>query len=1232
MHTIGLIRAYGGVKLCKHYEYRCPAFVPNAEAGAWPDAAALNDGFNNDSGYWHAGAAVGRGVSFHGYREEPVNDLTGLRDLLRQLETQRDVSLVQGQLKADAHFQVDGQWRDAMRRTKDLYQDIASNILVLDIDNGVGDDAGDVLRGVRDVLDMVDELNGCAYVGQLSSSRGIKSGLRVRVFIETTKPLTLEQQHAWVKSHPNLFDDSIYVPGHIIASAAPLLTAQVMDSTVAVTRPVRGDTVWLEPGCKADIEPIDVRALARAAGVDLSVLDMIAANADTRDNSTRISTDNLLQQLSPGHINEPLNRLICSAAWSAPEDKQDEAQRELYARVMNRLAEISQGDNRFDERKRTHMRPADWQKRWQSARQRRAQHYAAQLAQSTAIVPAITAAPAADTRAPRQILCDEIADAATQILEHGNNMQLMVISPPGSGKSFGIRNTITPSSLLRHCVRIFVPTHELAKQLCDDLKGYVATLTPDGTWFGVTLSERIRHHKGRTRPGMCINETHGAMAERAEQAGLGARNSVCKNCPSRARCPWFTQADDKIEGIIIEAHQTLVSRGRQKDDWAGLYIIDEAVFGTVLQPPNKAIAFDALTTINGATRANKQLAKDRAELVKVLRRGLAPKREWGRVPVPQLANIDALLEGESRHREILQNNIMSTIPKRLPDLLDAYRASCVATSCYENIRDSQGKHNVFGVRVHTRRWREKKNAKYEHLVVSMRRHRLPDRLLEVGAIWLDGTAALDGDLSVWRTIVSPDGTDFAHKVIDAAPPVSPHVQITQLVDSSYAKSALSKDDDPLTETRIEEIEDLLGASWQLVTTAASDAEAEALKGAMQQTKQQLTQQRARRRVRNDSRLHGVWRTALQKAHLQRGKTVLLVAQKSIIKALQNMGLPDNVKTAHFNATRGLNHFKDVPAAIVVGRPALDNVTLELFCEALHIDQVACTHIESAEAWCVGKASLSLSDGTTQETLCEAHPDGRAVRLQKMISHAEVVQAVARVRPFDRTASTACDLTYMGRWPLVGMPVNRVTDLQSILPEVPDVALAGGFLSENFDDLRRVWPELTRLTDRGGIFPDGEKIRFCKALINNTKAAFSHQLCLNVVTLYKSLIYAHEENASQTCNYVQSQLMRKKCVEFVPESGQRVSSTAARLAIVDEDCTPEHVVRQYGVRVRRWRELSPRQVADAVAVRVAQAISAHAAANPWAVNEARAALSDWDAAEAYCATWLGVELGLADAKL
>ena len=64
----------------------------------------------------------------------------------------------------------------------------------------------------------------------------------------------------------------------------------------------------------------------------------------------------------------------------------------------------------------------------------------------------------------------------------------------------------------------------------------------------------------------------------------------------------------------------------------------------------------------------------------------------------------------------------------------------------------------------------------------------------------------------------------------------------------------------------------------------------------------------------------------------------MIAQKAIISKLKELGLPRNVETVHYGALRGLNRFKDVSAAVVIGRPAIANSSLEQLTEALYLER------------------------------------------------------------------------------------------------------------------------------------------------------------------------------------------------------------------------------------------------------------------------------------------------------
>jgi hypothetical protein len=202
-------------------------------------------------------------------------------------------------------------------------------------------------------------------------------------------------------------------------------------------------------------------------------------------------------------------------------------------------------------------------------------------------------------------------------------------------------------------------------------------------------------------------------------------------------------------------------------------------------------------------------------------------------------------------------------------------------------------------------------------------------------------------------------------------------------------------------------------------------------------------ERLRRKKRADAHIEMLWRFVLFEAvrHAPRAATVgkqqvslLLVAQKATLERLQALGLPPTVAMVHFGALRGLDAFRDVPCCVVIGRPRPADIDLELQTEALHMHNPAIAEIGRRRPghW------------------TEQHPDPLVGAVQQVTTTAEVKQAVARMRPYDRTSANPCTIHVFGTYD-PGLPGELVqTRLWADADRSPaEVALAyGAAFSDN----------------------------------------------------------------------------------------------------------------------------------------------------------------------------------------
>lgn len=1009
MH-VGLIRSYGGKLLTKTYRLNPPAgraweSTPSAVAGTWEELDK-----------------VGRGVFLHGYREQPIDSLQGLRDFLMQAAGSPDIALIQGRLRDGATFAIDTGWHDVLGRQQENYEDYPRKLLVLDADEIAGDiiDAPDI---VRDWLYAIPEFDGCAHVACFSPSAGVKPGIRVRIFVVTSEEHTLASQRAFIayvnerngyrregNKHvgQKLFDDSIYGPQSFTALAAPLLVADTDAGSVRLPRPVPQPVAWFFDGDEAEI---GVSRAAAQIGLDPRDIEYIEQYGGPTGDKV-----DWFAEIAPGNVAIPLHRALCRAAFVAPDAHQAQHFASFVAAARRRLLEIEPPE--FARREREHLNIRQLQTAWDKARARRQTVTPAYSAK-----PQPPATPSALT--PRQQLAQAVAEEAASILA-GKPMQIVVASPPGAGKSHSLRGILKPGVLSSNKITTAAPTHELADQLTTDHKEHAASLAPGGQHYGIDLPAMIRHHKGRKL--LCTNEKHGAMAERAEALGLSVKKTACAGCPDRHACAWIAQASDDGPGERLHSHAALFNRYVKSDEWGDLTILDENITGSVI---DDVVSRD----VDIATLEHKggyaHLKDSRRALMNLLL-ACMPRGQSERAMVPSTLPADTIefwLQTEETHRTTIAQNSIGAVETKYRAIKKEVEISAFVTALLENMRDSRALPHYKAIRVF--------HARGTKWVTITRRQWLQDNVLAKGAIHLDGTAKLDPDLHIWKAIMSPTGAPFPYKVIDVRPTPG-NVRITQVVDASFAKSSLLPKDDPELNEAIERAKGIASAAW-ITNALADDPSAQRIQQGAAMTAAALTAKRTGRKKRADSRLYGIWLTVLHQAFTH--SETLLVAQKDVLAALSNLGLPGNVRKAHFGMLRGLNHYKDVPAATIVGRPALDNNQLELYTEAIFVQDNAIACVPHADAWGKQTLPVQLTDGSEVQIQCDGHPDARCRALQALISHAEVAQAVARIRPYDRTEANPCDVVVFGQWP-VGLPVDRVCALSDVRPEECEVALVG----------------------------------------------------------------------------------------------------------------------------------------------------------------------------------------------
>lgn len=145
--------------------------------------------------------------------------------------------------------------------------------------------------------------------------------------------------------------------------------------------------------------------------------------------------------------------------------------------------------------------------------------------------------------------------------------------------------------------------------------------------------------------------------------------------------------------------------------------------------------------------------------------------------------------------------------------------------------------------------------------------------------------------------------------------------------------------------------------------------------------------------------------------------VLLVAQKAVKEALVVLGLPTHVETAHFNAIRGLDRWKDVDLLIVVGRTEAPPQAVELRAEVIFQEDVhALPAGEYYPRRCVG-LTVAASEAQAPAVQASYHPDERVEAVRWLITEAELMQAIGRGRGLRRTEANPLQVDIINTVPL-----------------------------------------------------------------------------------------------------------------------------------------------------------------------------------------------------------------------
>lgn len=192
---------------------------------------------------------------------------------------------------------------------------------------------------------------------------------------------------------------------------------------------------------------------------------------------------------------------------------------------------------------------------------------------------------------------------------------------------------------------------------------------------------------------------------------------------------------------------------------------------------------------------------------------------------------------------------------------------------------------------------------------------------------------------------------------------------------------------------------------------------------------------------------------------------LLVSQKAVIEAYKEAGDLAHAPfdTAWFGNTRGKDQWKNTAGLVVAGRIEPSPQALEQMARSIWFaseEPLAFLEPDQEGRLMLPKCqhSTTAKNGQTATVAVSYHPDRRADRVLRQVREAELMQAIARVRPIHRGADNPCQIVILTNVPLPIQP-DRLATWAEIVPDRFDLMRLAGFIPEKSNDAADMFPTL-----------------------------------------------------------------------------------------------------------------------------------------------------------------------------
>jgi hypothetical protein len=209
---------------------------------------------------------------------------------------------------------------------------------------------------------------------------------------------------------------------------------------------------------------------------------------------------------------------------------------------------------------------------------------------------------------------------------------------------------------------------------------------------------------------------------------------------------------------------------------------------------------------------------------------------------------------------------------------------------------------------------------------------------------------------------------------------------------------------------------------------------------------------------DENHLDSMQRTILQRWIETGRQPTLVICQQKVENELQRYGLPENITLTHYNNIAGLDDFKTVRLAMLIGRTAPGPRAMETLAATLSGRQP----IEAADerggfVWYERVTrGIRLRDGRGIKTSGDRHPDPFVEMVRWQVHEGELMQALGRARGVNRTAETPLDIDLLFD---TCLPITVDEVVLWRPPSLLYVTAAEGVMLNAPVDMVRLWPKL-----------------------------------------------------------------------------------------------------------------------------------------------------------------------------